>query len=312
MRLDASSRTAGPGRGTCFGFEVHSDLPFEYLRETSPGTALHVTEAERDREPEGDPTMEWDMRPQHDFLARLYTDQGTFGFWTDRDGWFSIDPEAPAIRLPPHSAPLRREMRLWGIPIVLCFLRRGDFSIHASAVDVEGSGVIFAAPGRFGKTTLAGAFHRAGHRVLSEDVCCLRVSAAPMVFPGPALLRIRRDVYDHLEFPGTYPVVTEPERVHLALDPAIRGDGRPIPLRALVFLRPGEGKASLERVPAEQSLPDLYALSWKLPTDADRARCFQGAASLAGDVPIWNLYREIRLDQLDEVVELILSTCMER
>jgi hypothetical protein len=312
MRPDASSRTAGPGRGTCFGFEVHSDLPFEYLRERSSGTALHVTEAEGDREPEGEPTMEWDMRPKHEFLARLYTDHGTFGFWTDRDGWFSIDPETPAIRLPPHPDPLRREMRLWGIPSVLCFLRRGDFSIHASAVDVEGSGVIFAAPGRFGKTTLAGAFHRAGYRVLSEDVSCLRVSAPPMVFPGPALLRIRRDVYDHLEFPGTYPVVTEPERVHLAVDRALRGDGRPIPLRAVVFLRPGEGEASLERVSAERSLPDLYALSWKLPTDDDRARCFQGAASLAGAVPIWNLHREIRLDQLDDVVDLILSTCLGR
>ena len=200
-------------------------------------------------------------------------------------------------------------MRLWGIPTVLCFIRRGDLSLHAASVDVDGSAILLAAPGRFGKTTLASGFLNAGYRLLSEDVSCFRLLPEPQALPGPMLLRVRRDVYERIELPGTYPVLSEPERVHLTADGSLRGDGSPVPLRAVVFLREGQGKTLMERVEPAQGLPDLWALSWKLPTDADRARCFRGTASLATSVPMWNLYRELRMDQLQEVVETIVSTC---
>jgi hypothetical protein len=311
MTLEAATGVPDPvpSRGSCFGFDIRSELPFSYLRDPSPGPALHVREAVEHRVPEGEPTMEWDFRPRQDFIARLYERGDGFAFWTDREGWFSIDPEGPAITVPPHPDGLRREMRLWGIPTVLCFVRRGDFSLHASAVDVGGGAIIFAAPGRFGKTTLAAGFLRAGHRVLAEDVSCLRLSETPVAYPGPALLRIRRDVYERLDWPGTVPVVSEPDRVHLAVEGERRGDGQPVPIRGVVLLRPGEGETVMERVAPERSLPDLFALSWKLPTDADRARCFRGAASLASSVPVWNLHRELRLDRLEELVERIISTC---
>jgi hypothetical protein len=201
-------------------------------------------------------------------------------------------------------------MRLWGIPTVLCFVQRGDVSLHAASVDVNGSAILLAAPGRFGKTTLASGFLNAGYRLLSEDVSCLRPVPEPQALPGPMLLRVRRDVYERFELPGTYPVLTEPDRVHLTADGSLRGDGRPVPIRAVVFLRAGEGPTTLERVEPAEGLPDLWALSWKMPTDADRARCFRGTASLATNVPLWNLYRELRLDRLQEVVELIVSTCL--
>ncbi|MCJ7738930.1 MAG: hypothetical protein MUQ10_16710, partial [Anaerolineae bacterium] len=41
-----------------------------------------------------------------------------------------------------------------------------------------------------------------GYRVLAEDVACVRLEEAAVVIPGPALLRLRRDVADRLELRG--------------------------------------------------------------------------------------------------------------
>src|SRR5438034_1082947 len=116
--------------------------------------------------------------------------------WTDLEGWFEIDAANRSVTVPPCSDPVRREERFWGVPVSLCYLLRGDVGIHAAAVEVEGAGVLLAAPGRSGKTTLAGAFLAAGHRLLSEDLSCCRSSPVPLLLPGPAMLRVRRDVHE--------------------------------------------------------------------------------------------------------------------
>jgi hypothetical protein len=296
--------------GTCFGYEIQTTLPFLYLRDGGEGTPLRIDEADEQRSPDGEPILEWDWRPRQDYLARLYIDDSECAFWTSREGTFSIRPNAPAITIPPSADSVRREMRLWGIPTVLCFVQRGDLSLHAASVDVDGSAILLAAPGRFGKTTLASGFLNAGYRLLSEDVSCFRPLLEPVALPGPMLLRVRRDIYEQIELPGTHPVLTEPDRVHLTADGPMRGDGSPVPIRAVVFLRGGEGSSKMDRVEPAEGLPDLWALSWKLPTDDDRARCFRGTASLATSVPLWNLHRELRMDRLQETVELIIETCL--
>jgi len=124
------------------------------------------------------------------------------------------------------------------------------------------------------------------------------------------MLRVRRDVYDRLELKGTYVVAEEPHRVHLAIDEALRGDGHPLPIRAALFLRESTGPCRLERLPPERVLPDLWTLSFKLPTDRGRARCFGDLVALANQVPVWNMHRELTLGALPEVIETIISTCL--
>ena len=187
---------------------------------------------------------------------------------------------------------------------------RGDQSVHAAAVDVGGSALILAAPGRFGKSTLASAFLQAGGRPLSEDTTCLRVDPAPSIVPGPAMLRIRPDVHERLRFPGTRVLAEDPDRVYLAVDEATRGDDAPVPLRGVVFLRRSEGEMTIERVPADRALPDLWTLSFHLPNDQDRSRCFRTIAELAKQVPVWNLHRRLSFDHIPEVVDGIISTCL--
>jgi hypothetical protein len=288
----------------CFGYAIRSDLTFEYLREGGATGVLEVSETRRDDPGEkGEPLREWLPRPERPFTARLFREDHRWRLWVADIGSFHIDPVASSIELPRDAPALLREERLWGIPTVLCFLARGDHSLHAASVERAGRAIVIGAPGRFGKTTLAAALVDAGYRLLSEDSTCLRLSADGVtVVPGPAMLRVRRDP-DRPETIRGGRVLRTDERIHLAIDPELRGSGDPVPADAIVLLRETEtGDPRVEPVPPEEAIPDLWALSFSTPTDEDRRRCFDGVTQLAAQVPIWNLHRPLRYDVLDDVI----------
>ncbi|HEY3211948.1 MAG TPA: hypothetical protein VGL16_01900 [Actinomycetota bacterium] len=301
-------RSLPPPRGSCFGFEIRSELEFSLLREGS-GVPLSVVHADETWEPSGEPLLEWLPRSDRPLHAKIFADGSRYRMWTDLEGWFAIDPSALRVTAPPCEDTIRLEERILGFPLLLSFLPRGDLPLHAAAVEIGGSALLLAAPGYHGKTTLAAAFLGAGFRILTEDIACCRVSEAPTLAPGPAMLRVRTPSYERLEFPGTRVVAREPGRVHLALEGSARGDGSPVPLRGIVFLRLDEGEGTIERVTSATALPDVWALSFKLPSDAARARCFSSAAELVDRVPVWNLRRPLRYDTLPALVDLIHRTC---
>lgn len=295
-------------KGACFGFAPVSDLTFEYLRDGG-GDALEIRERDGGVEdPGGTLINEWTPIPDRRSWARLYEDDGRYRLWIESGGSFHIDPRIPRIDIPMGvESTVRREERLWGIPALLCFLRRADHPLHAAAVEVDGKAILIAAPGYSGKTTLAAGFAAAGYRVLSEDVSCLRLSAPTTIVPGPAMLRIRDDIAGRISLPGASEMAVGDDRTHYSLDRTRRGDCTPLPVRAFVLLRPADHGIRLERVPAAAALRELWPLSFRLPTLGDRARCFQGVTALADAVPVWNLYRPLRLGLLRDVVEKIAA-----
>lgn len=310
-RAASDSSTFALRRGACFGYAVTSELSFCYLRTSGGSEALTVTERSDASEiPSPQPTMEWTRRPGYDLHVRLYAEKGQrHRMWTDREGWFDIDPCLNRITVPVCDDHIRREERVWGIPAVVCMLANGDLPLHAAAVEIDGGALLLAAPGTFGKTTLAASFHRFGYRLLAEDLSACRFTPSPVLLPGPAMLRVRRDMYDQLNLPDTNVVAEEPGRVHLAISNHRRGSGDPLPLRGVMFLRTGGTGPSVEPVTPERALPDLWTLSFKLPHDEDRARSFERLAHLASEVPIWNLTRPLRIDNLTDVVEAIVASC---
>jgi hypothetical protein len=309
---DDDGEPGASGRGAVHGFDVVAPFPMRFIRNASKLTdALGLSVAIDPPSPTGEPLLEWSPRPQRPFAAKLFGVGSGYAFWTNSEGWYRIDPDRSEIAVPSDADPVRRESRLWGVPALLCYVRRGDVPIHAAAVDIGGRAVLFPAPGRSGKTTTAAAFHRAGFRVLAEDLLACRLGDPIQMFPGPALLRLRRDVHQGLALSDATVVEEDHDRVYVSLDRGRRGDGDPIPVAAMVFLRRGEGggRPTLVRRSVRETLPDLWALSLKLPNEEDQARCFRGIASIAAAVPAWDLRRELSLAELDDVVGAIVTTC---
>ncbi len=293
------------GEGTCFGYEVRSDLPFSYLR-GGRGDSLTVSAGTVGPLEDEELLQEW-CPPSVPFRASLLGNGRTYRLWVENTGWMGIDPANSSIVVPEHADPLRVEERLWGMPALLCFLDRGDVPLHAAAVEVDGCAVLVAAPGRFGKTTLLSALAGRGLRVLTEDLACVRTDAgASWVVPGPAMLRLRRDVADAVLPMGYQEVGRDDDRVHLAAV-SDRGDCAPVPVHALLFLRENDGPPRLSAADPGASLPDLWQVSFHLARDGDRARCFRGLADVAGSVPLFDLWRRRELDDLPATMDQILE-----
>ena len=260
--------------------------------------------------------MSWEARPGNPFARRIYRREGgDFAVWHDAMGWFLVDPDRSSIAVPPAEDELRREERIWGLPAALCIAEGDDLALHGAAVDIDGSAVVFCAPGGHGKTTLAAACLRAGYRVLADDMSCCRLDPEPSVLPGPAILRIRHDVYSRLELAGTEPVLRDDEKVHLMLTAAARGSGVPVPIRAIVFVRDTslqvvEGRPAISAVAAADSLANLWSVSFTLPTAEGRQRTFEKSAALADKVAMFEMYRPASFDDLSEAVELVASACI--
>jgi hypothetical protein len=294
--------------GSNFGFQVHSPYRFKFLRtgggngtlKICSGTGQPVT-------PTSGPLLEWKLLGSPNVSAKLYVEDNVYRYWISDAGWYHVDPAAGTIQIPEAGDDLLREQRLWSVPTLLCAMHRGDYFLHAAAAEVNNAAVLLAAPGRHGKTTLAMAFHREGYRVLSEDSACCRPGVIQSILPGPAVLRVRPDVFDGCPLPDTHVAAVRDDRIFLTVDENRRGSDDPVPIRALIFLRESANEIHLEPVPSHKALPELWALTFHFPSDADRARCFKQLTGLAGAIPMWNLYRPLRMASLSATVARIVE-----
>lgn len=302
--------TRATPRGTCFGFEAISTVQLRLTRSGS-GVPLRIgTHDERRPTPEERLVVEWKPRPDHPFHGKVYADEeGRLRIWTNDAGWFLVDRERPEIALPAGGDRLQAEVRLWSTPMILLLISRGGLVLHASAVEIDGRAVLFGGPSRFGKTTLAAAFHAAGHRVLAEDTSyVVATDGGFSVLPGPALLRVRHDMVTALGLDDLEVLGSDEQRLFLAPRPAMRGTSDPVPMEGLYLLRRDDERVRVEEVGgASAVLPDLWALAFKLPNDEDFRRCLDGLVELGESGLIRNLRRPMNLTRLQETVAAVVE-----
>jgi hypothetical protein len=295
----------GEVRGAVFGFDVRSPFSFKMLRAASGLPQLEVV-AQQQLNAIGVEHRLVAEIVQPGFLARIYHDGRTYRLWVERFGWFDIDPRIPRVAAPVDVDPDVREELLWGVPALLCFLHRGDVSLHAAAIEIGGEAIVVVGPQAHGKSTLAAGFAQQGYRILSEDLACIRLEPQPAVIPGPATLRLRNDVADDLEVGVGRRLSGRNDRTRYALFGGSSDDCRPVPIRAVLALRRSEGEPRLEAVLPMRALPDLWQTSFRITRDHDR-RCFGRIAELAHAVPVFNLHRPLRIEALGATVSHIVS-----
>jgi hypothetical protein len=123
--------------------------------------------------------------------------------------------------------------------------------------------------------------------------------------PGPAVLRLHRETALRLNLADLKPAYTEGSKLHLELPSARRGSGEPVPLAGVIFLEEGGRGLSLTRVASAEAVSRLWNLSFFLPSEAGRRKCFESLAQLADTVPVWHLVRPLEWERLPEVVDCL-------
>jgi hypothetical protein len=296
-------------RGTAFGFEVRSSLPLRHLR-NGEGVPLEVAAGDTGERPDRADKLliEW-KPPENNYSGRLYYNGERYLLWIAGSGWFTICPTTSQITVPKHKDLAKIEERLWGIPALLCFTARGDHALHAAAVEVNGAGVLIAGSQRLGRSAITASFATAGHRVLTQELACLRMGPTTGIVPGPSMLRVPKNQLDSIDMSSGNGNWIE-EGDHYSLDATRRGTSKPIPVRSVILLRATDESPSLEPLEPAQAISDLWSLSFRLPTEDDRARCFDGVADLAGNVPVFKLHMVKGEDPLS-LVDRIRSSSLE-
>jgi hypothetical protein len=114
-------------------------------------------------------------------------------------GDFDIDAASGEIAWTPGEHDCRdcAQLCLAGDVLPAALHLAGTFTLHGSAVAIDGRGVAFCAPKYHGKSTLARAMLRAGARLASDDCVPLRPGEPVMMQPGIHHVRLWDDSAGH-------------------------------------------------------------------------------------------------------------------
>lgn len=290
-----------------FGFEVEAPFPLRTARVDGGVDHLAIETSDEGELETGSLILEWSPSSQSPLDARLSEHlPGGYVLTIADAGNYVIQPEERRITMPVMPDVPLREARLLGLPLLLCFLARGEFSLHGAAVMGQSGAIILAAPGRHGKTSLAAALTRLGYRLLTEDLCCISAQEECVLLPGPASLRVRRDMSDHiLPIDGMEEIGVMDDRLVLAATEPGRCD--PVPVAAIVLLKGFDDVVSLREVSPMGVLPDLWLLSFHLPTEEDRVRKFSQLVDLIDSVPVWELTQPDDPHQIHSTARTLLA-----
>ncbi len=203
-------------------------------------------------------------------------------------------------------------LSILGPALALLLHQRGQFVLHASAVESAGSAVAFTGGSGWGKSTLAAALHARGCGVVADDLTAIAVSTGcPTVFPGfPQLKLWPEAVVSMGEAPETmrrlHPLFEKRARL------AIRGfPHRLLPLRRIYLLAEGP-VPTIEPLRPREVLIELVR-HWYGSRFGDRLLQADGAAvshflqcaTLANSVTVHRLRRPRSVRVLPDLARLV-------
>jgi hypothetical protein len=205
------------------------------------------------------------------------------------------------------------DLPLLGIVSALLLHRRGTLVLHASAVDVNGAGMVFLGDKGAGKSTTAAAFLSAGHLLLTDDVLAVdqTLPGVAKIQPGFPELKLNPEVLQQTTIEGSvarrssHPLI---EKLHTRV--SSRYASAETPTRHVFVLARGSEPKITPLAPADAFAAILrYSYIWRFrhfSRDAQEAQShFRRCAILAGSTIVARLDIPDDMRRLGEVVELV-------
>jgi hypothetical protein len=174
--------------------------------------------------------------------------------------------------------------------------------------------VIFCAQRGEGKSTLAALLDAQGHRLVSDDLCCLQLSdrETPMVYPSVPRMRLWTDAIREL---GWNTSASEPDYMRAGKFQYLRTTPitvDPLPIREIFVL--GWGEARVQRLTGFAALQRFIgAARWRgdlLMKVGNPAEHLQHCAELLQHVPLSEFRRPRNLAEAPESIRYLTSWLM--
>lgn len=206
-------------------------------------------------------------------------------------------------------------------PVIAFALKlSGALTLHASAVNVHGSAVLFMGPSGMGKSTTAAAFARSGYPVITDDLTVLRRESGEfLVEPGLARLCVWPQALDALfgKSDGRYRRISPNDhswdKRYLELDGlTMQSQSSPLPLDRIYMLErqaPATDKIQVKTISSREAfmsvVTHVYGFYW--PLQKARAMEFGMLADFPGVVSVKRLTVPNNLDRLRDLVNEIAA-----
>ena len=249
---------------------------------------------------------------------RIRLVEGTGDLWVRyADGTeFVIDARGTSVfaAWPPRFTMEDAVIYLLGPVLGLVLRIKGRTCLHASVVVAGGRALAFAGPAGFGKSTIAGAFARAGHPVLSDDLLALTERGGRFwAEPGYSRVRLWPESVEGLFGSADACPLLVRGWDKRYLDLAASGAFCERPLRLAAIYAIGERtneppEAVIESLPRREALLRLIANAYTghLPGAHRRRDEFEVFGRLAADVPT-RLVRPGDWDSLKRLPDMVLE-----
>jgi len=210
---------------------------------------------------------------------------------------------------------------LFGQALSFALVRQGLEPLHAAVVDVTGQALALLGDCGYGKSTLAGAFVRAGCRLLSDDVLVVyRDGGQVMAAAGAGRIKWLPDTACAFERAAEDGVQLNPQAEKRVFR---LGEGdlqrRDIPLAAFLVLPPPQerdraSRFDVQRVTSADLFYELVKNTFVRPLqDSRRLRQnFSFNAQLASEIPGYRVSYPSGIDRLPAVCDAVIDRFAKR
>jgi hypothetical protein len=285
-------------RYTAYGLAIHSELALPELPPGGPDADVVVRVGFMEAAPADVASEELYVRADGD-VARVYLrGAGACRVRAGREVAVAPDPGGDERLL---------RLLVLGPALAGVLRQRGRLLFHASAVAIDGGAVAFLGGSGWGKSTVAAAFHAAGHAVVDDDVLAVGTDGAvPVTIPGVPRIKLYPDVAAHLGMDVTALPVVQPRVGKLGLAVADRFAPGPLPLRRFYVFDDADALAIVPLAPPEalvETLRHSYgARSFRALAEAEH---FRQCAAVAARVSARRLRRPRLLAGLAGLVRAV-------
>lgn len=225
---------------------------------------------------------------------------GKYGIMAGREIHVTARPDAPL-----------RNVRLFllGSAMGLLLQQRGLLPLHANVIEIGGQGIAFMGPSGSGKSTLAAVFLDEGFNVVADDVCAIESgeSGSAVVHGGVSRLRLWEDaLVSSGRTPADYQLSFDGDEQFRKFDvPIDVGEGRPLPLGAIIELAAGE-HIRIDRLSGVKALEALFANTYRgqyMSMAGGAEAHWEACVRLVSGIPVFRLERPFNPESNSKVVD---------